>query len=80
MQSESVLRIEPTGDVRCLYSEVLDLSDLGPVTIRRASLVEWDERLRAWTVTLPDGAFLGGPFMTRSQAVAFEISFWNERL
>ena len=80
MAHESVLRIDPTGNVRCLYSEVLDLADLGTVTIRRASLVEWDESLRAWTVTLPDGTFLAGPFMSRSQAVAFEISYWNERL
>ena len=80
MPSESVLRIEPTGDIKCLYSEMLDLADLGTVTVHRASLVEWDERLRAWTVTLPDGTFLGGPFTNRSEAVNFEIAYWNARL
>ena len=80
MPTESVLRIDPTGDITCLYTEALDLADLGTVTIRRASLVEWNGTLRAWTVTLPDGTFLAGPFVSRSQAVAFEISYWNERL
>lgn len=80
MPPEFVLRVEPTGDICCLYNELLDLLDLGTVTIRRASLVEWDERLRAWTVTLPDGTFLAGPFISRSQAVNFEIAYWNARL
>ena len=34
------LVIMPTGEVRCIYAEVIDLHQLGSLTIRRASYVE----------------------------------------
>jgi len=38
------LVIDTGGNVRCLYSEMIDLAALGKLTIRRASHVEPDEQ------------------------------------
>jgi hypothetical protein len=80
MSSELVLEIKPDGEVRTLYSECLDFQALGTVSIRRASLVEWNNEQGCWAVTLPDGALLMTGFATRSTAVAWEIAFWERRL
>jgi hypothetical protein len=72
-----VLRIDPRGRVRCLYSEVLDLAALGDLSIRRASHVEPDAEGR-WLADLsPVGGPVLGPFALRSEALAAEVS-WLE--
>ncbi len=40
------LVVKPDGSLQCLYAEQLDLTTLGPVTIRRASHVEPDDQGR----------------------------------
>ena len=67
-----MLVIDPSGTVRCLYTESIDLQSLGPMVIRRASHVE----------PTPDGHWMAdlkpvqgpqlGPFRLRSDALAAE--------
>jgi hypothetical protein len=64
------LVISPDGTARCLYSETLDLSNLGMLTISRASHVEPDESGR-WFASIIDGPVLG-PFVRRSDALQAE--------
>ena len=80
MSCELVLNIDRDGEIRTLYSEILDLLELGAVSIRRASLVEWDDDRRCWSVRLPDGTLLRDGFGKRSDAIAFEIRYWQDRL
>jgi hypothetical protein len=71
------LFVAPTGQVRCLYSEALDLGALGPLTIRRASHVEPTD-IGRWTADLsPLGGPTLGPFAQRSQALVAEAR-WIE--
>jgi hypothetical protein len=71
------LVITPTGTVRCLYDESLDLAALGALTIRRASYVEPDE-LGCWLADLsPVAGPVLGPFDCRSQALTAERA-WLE--
>lgn len=63
-------------EVTTLYSERLDLSPLGPVTIRRASHVEPDDAGR-WNADIIGGPTLG-PFARRSEALKAEVA-WLER-
>ena len=44
------LRITPDGRIRGLWSDYIPLGDLGSVHVRRASHVEFDNRLQRWTV------------------------------
>lgn len=72
------LLISATGDVRCLYGELIDLLQIGPLSIRRGSHVEPDAEGN-WTCDLSpvDGPHLG-PFPSRSTALDVEVAWLNE--
>lgn len=74
----SVVSIAPDGQVRCVYSERLDLSGLGAMSIDRASNVEPVDG--EWFADLsPVGGPVLGPFplTRRSDAIAAEVA-WIE--
>ena len=71
------LFIAPTGQVRCLYGEELDLGSIGSLTIRRASQVEPAESGRWMADLSPIGGPTLGPFAQRSHALAAETR-WIE--
>jgi len=71
------LVISPGGEVRCIYSEEIDLRSLGPLSIRRASHVEPSDDGR-WLADLgPVGGPVLGPFDLRTEALAAEHT-WLE--
>lgn len=71
------LVITPTGAIRCLYSETLDLAAFGNLEIARASLVE-PTAGGQWRADLaPVGGPVLGPFAARSTALAAEVA-WLE--
>jgi hypothetical protein len=64
--------IQPSGAIRCLYSEDLDLQALGRPSIRRGSHLEPTDDGR-WTADLsPTGGPILGPFGLRSEALRAE--------
>ena len=67
------LVIQPNGDVTMIYSEVLDLTELGIQRIERASHVEPDKEGRWWAEII-NGPNLG-PFSRRSDALAAEVAW-----
>ena len=72
------LLVDPTGHVRCLYSEEIDLELLGELTIQRASHVEPDLEGKWWAELAPVGGPRLGPFDRRSQALEAE-KLWLEQ-
>jgi hypothetical protein len=74
------LRIDPHGQVICVYCEAIDLASLGAVTIRRASHVEPDENRRWWADLSPRGGPRLGPFSHRSAALAVELAWLEQHL
>ena len=69
------LVIDPTGGVRCLYGEAIDLAALGRMTIRRGSHVEPTDDGQ-WLCDLsPVSGPVLGPFGSRSQALAAEVAW-----
>jgi hypothetical protein len=73
-----LLRIDPTGQIHCLYTETLDLASFGAVTIRRASHVEPDESRAWWADLAPVQGPRLGPFALRSEALVAEVA-WLHR-
>ena len=69
------LQIDPSGTVRCVYAEVLDLSMLGSLTITRASYVEPDRHGQWWSDLSPVQGPMLGPFGRRSEALAAEAAW-----
>ena len=72
------LLIERDGGVRCVYAEDIDLSQLGRLSIQRGSHVE-PTADGQWTADLSpvDGPRLG-PFSSRTDALAAEVSWLQE--
>ena len=67
----------PTGRLRCVYGETINLHSLGKVSIRRGSHVEPEPEGRWFADLAPvDGPRLG-PFEHRSSALAAELD-WLE--
>lgn len=64
--------IAPDGTLRCLYEELIDLREFGPLAISRGSHVE-PTRDGQWTADLsPVGGPVLGPFLSRSEALVAE--------
>jgi hypothetical protein len=72
------LVIDPRGIVRGVYSEAIDLSQLGDMAIRRASHVEPDAAGRWWADLTPVGGPMLGPFGRRSDALTAELTWLEE--
>ncbi len=66
------LVITPSGDIRCVYSEMLDLASFGSLTISRASHVEPNTDGHWLADLFPVAGPVLGPFEQRSQALASE--------
>jgi hypothetical protein len=72
------LLIDPRGQIRCLYSEAIDLAELGTLTMSRASHVEPDEQGRWWADLAPVRGPKLGAYARRSEALAAEQA-WLEQ-
>ena len=72
-----LLRIDPQGEITCLYGEAIDLSALGVLSIQRASHVEPDKHGQWWADLAPVSGPRLGPFARRSEALQAE-QVWLE--
>jgi hypothetical protein len=71
------LLITSNGSLRGLYSELIDLTCLGQLSIRRGSHVEPDQQGRWFADLAPVSGPRLGPFALRSQALEAEQA-WLE--
>ena len=72
------MMIDPSGTLRCVYGELINLAAIGSLAISRASHVEPNEHGR-WVADLaPVGGPSLGPFGQRSQALAAEQQWLDE--
>ncbi len=72
-----IFRVEPDGTVATVYTEAIDLTEIGRASITRASHVEPTPD-GAWTADLsPVGGPVLGQYALRSEALAAEVA-WLE--
>ena len=74
------LIIDPAGQARCLYAEVIDLRSLGELHIARASRIEPDGQGNWWADLSPVAGPILGPFGLRSEALAAERDWLDSNL
>ena len=78
------LVVQPSGAVRCIYAEEINLAALGSPAITRASRVEPDRHGCWWADLSPVGGPFLGPFPNRSEALVAEHSWletnWLDRM
>ena len=72
------LHIDATGEIHAIYSEVIDLAELGSMAIRRASYVEPDEGGQWWADLEPVAGPRLGPYRRRSEALEAELRWLGE--
>ena len=53
-----VLRIDPSAQVHCFYTEAIDLAQIGRLEVHRASTVEFNDNNQQWEVRDPAGLLL----------------------
>jgi hypothetical protein len=73
MAAQAVIMFDTTGAARCLYSELLDLRQLGRLRIRRATRIEFNADTQLWEVLPAQGAttaLFSAP--TRRECLAWE--------
>ena len=74
--NELQLVFDPEGTGHGLYTEAIDLTAIGRLSIRRASHIEFDDRDQRWCVTTPGGRHLfNSP--TRGECLAWEQQHFN---
>lgn len=74
------LYVDSHGNLRCLYTEALDLTVLGALSVSRASHVEPDAR-GGWSADLsPAGGPVLGPYSVRSQALGAESAWLGQNI
>ncbi|MBB5353840.1 hypothetical protein HNR46_004104 [Haloferula luteola] len=53
------LRIDPSGCIDCLYTDAIDLRELGRLTVVRATEITFDDEWQVWEVrSVPFGGRL----------------------
>lgn len=70
------LTIDALGNGHCLYTEAIDLSQLGALEIARASNIEFNNTRQCWEVRNAEGVLLfSNPL--RSHCLNWELQYFN---
>lgn len=80
MSREIIVDIDEDGTAHLLYTEALDLREVGHLQVERASFVVFDTDTQSWFVRTVAGEVIGQGFPTRSAAIAHEVAVLQARL
>jgi len=71
-----VLTFDHSGTGSCLYSELIDLTQIGSLQMRRASTIEFNNDTQRWEVRNPKGKRV---YFSKFRAVclAWELDHFN---
>ena len=73
------LEVTRDGNIRCLYTDEVNLSQLGQLSVSRASYIEFDNHLRKWTVTsVKTGKKLHSAF-SRENTLDWECKYYSPK-
>ncbi len=73
------LTFTPDGTGHGLYTEALDLSRIGILSIRRATRIEFDDRAQYWRVYLAYGRFALFNSPSRQECLEWERSYLDSQ-
>lgn len=79
--SAHVIRIEPNGDITCLWTEAIPLAEFGQLEINRASTIEFDGKTQVWQVRLEESPeTVVFAHKSREACLQWEHAFFNQQL
>lgn len=73
------LKIQPSGNVRAVYSDKLSGLALGPMEVTRASNVEFNHATQEWEATTPAGELIASG-VSRDAVIQQEVKVIENRL
>ena len=71
------LEVTSDGNIRCLYTDEVDLVQLGRLQVSRASHIEFDNYLRKWTITSAKTGKRLHSVRTREEALDWECQYYS---
>lgn len=74
------ISIESDGSIQTLWTDKLDLQDLGALSMRRASNIEFCPIGQDWAVFIGDSAIPYYRNRSREACIAWEIEYFNNQL
>ena len=77
----AVIQFSTDGTGKAVYTEALPLGEIGCLTMKRASVVDFNETSQEWEVRFcdePDRVQYSNP--SRSNCISWEVATLNERL
>lgn len=77
---DHVISIDQDGNVQSLYTDEIDLSEIGKMEVTRASTIDWNDSLQLWEVTIEGFNFPSFSNRSRKACVDWEIGYFNARL
>ena len=72
----TILTIDPQGTVTGLYTELIELRQLGRLEVTRAATIEFNTATQQWEVKTTEGATLHSD-PSRSRCLAWEVEHFN---
>lgn len=76
-----VISIESDGTATCLWTEEINLAEIGSLDVRRASNVEFNPESQMWEVRLADNPeHVAFTAPSRAACIAWEVETLNARL
>ena len=76
---QTVIQFAPDGAGRCLHTDAIDLAQLGRLSMRRASTVEFNDERQQWEARTPNGALIHKS-ASRAACLAAERKHFNRQL
>lgn len=77
--ANAVLKIECDGSVRGLWTDLINLTEIGVCHVQRASHVEFDHETQTWAVKLPNGQVIARD-ANRERAIQKEVEYLSALL
>ncbi len=78
MNAVTTLTIDCAGIARGLYTDALDLRQLGSLRMERASVVEFKHTTQQWEVRTPDGKRVLFSDSNREECLRWEREFFTQ--
>jgi len=75
---KTVLCFRPDGTITGLYTEIIDLADLGRLIIQRASSIEFDNPCQLWRVFDRNGKCIHAS-ASRNDCLNWEADYFSNR-
>jgi len=75
-----VMNVGPDGSIECLHTDALPLGDIGSLTVRRASSVDFNESTQLWEVRWPGSDAIAFSNPSRSVCIGWEVETINAQL